>query len=96
MRRPLRARLPARHVVPVVLGAEQRAERGRDVDEVRRVGRAGLDEQHPDVRVLAQAVGEHAARRPGTHDHVVVHRAILLLECARDLAMLGAARRSDP
>ena len=34
------ARLPAGHVVPVVLGAEERAERGGDVDEVGRVGRA--------------------------------------------------------
>ena len=78
------SRLPACHVVPVVLGAEERAERRRDVDEVRRVGRPGLDQEHAHVGVLAQAVGQHAACRAGADDHVVVHRA-LLRGCAEEL-----------
>ena len=59
--------------VPVVLRAEERREGGRDVDEVRRVRRPGLQEQDLHIGVLAQPVGEHAARRARADDHVVVH-----------------------
>ena len=90
---PIGARLEARRVVPVVLRAEQRRHRGRDVDEVGGVGRTRLDEQDADLRVLAEAVGEHAAGRSGPHDDVVVrrHRARLLTAFGTD-----ARRDSHP
>ena len=35
------------------------------------VARAGFEHAHADVRIRAQPVGEHAARRPGADDHVI-------------------------
>jgi len=59
--------------VPVVAALEQPAERDGDVDLVRRVRSAGLDQRNLHVWILAQARGEHAARRASSNDHVVVH-----------------------
>ena len=59
--------------VPVRARAVVGREGGRDVDEVRRVRRPGLQEQDLHIGVLAQPVGEHAARRARADDHVVVH-----------------------
>ncbi|KAG1588272.1 hypothetical protein G6F46_014685 [Rhizopus delemar] len=44
----------------------------RDVDPVVVIAPAGLQQQHPGARVLAQAVGQHAAGRPRAHDDDVV------------------------
>ena len=93
---PVGARLPARDVVPVVLRAEQRAERRRDVDEVRGVRRPRLHEQDLHVGILGQPVGEHAAGRPGAHDHVVVHRAPPLRRGRSHLAILRAMSVATP
>ena len=59
--------------VPVRARAVVGREGGRDVDEVRRVRRPGLQEQDLHIGVLAEPVGEHAARRARADDHVVVH-----------------------
>ena len=76
MRRSSR-RAPSRSCGPSRAGCGKGAERRRDVDEVGRVRRPGLDQQDPHVAVLAQAVGEHAAGRAGADDHVVVHHSTL-------------------
>ena len=66
-------RLVPGRVIPVLRAAVERRERRRDVHEVVRVRAARLDQEDADVRVLSKAVREHAARRPRTDDHVVVH-----------------------
>ena len=66
------AGLGERRVVPVHVGLEERAERGRYVDQLLLVRRPRLDQEDRDVRVLAQTRGEHAARRPCSDDDVVV------------------------
>ena len=50
---------------------EQFHKAGRDMDIGAPVAPAGLDQQYPHLRVLAQAVGENAAGRSGADDHIV-------------------------
>ena len=58
--------------IPVeLLVVQQLGEAGRDVDPHRLVARAGLEQQHLDVRILAQPVGQNAARRAAAHDDVI-------------------------
>src|SRR5882757_6373254 len=83
--------LPHGRVVPVLRAPQQRADSGRHVDQVVAVRTAGLQEQDSDIRVLAQAVGEDAARRPGANDHVVVLR--MSAHCLPPLAQTAAERR---
>jgi len=65
-------RLGLAEQVPVGGALEQQRERHRhgDLGEVLRSAR--LDQRDADVRVLRQARGEHAARRSGADDHVVI------------------------
>ena len=63
--------------VPVEGRLVELGEGDRDVQAVLGVRRAGLDEADGAVRVLGQAVGQHAAGRAGADDHVVVHGPIL-------------------
>jgi len=59
-------------VEPVHARIDQRVhEAGRDMDEGMPVGRTGLEHADRGLLVLAQPVGEHAACRTGTHDHIV-------------------------
>ena len=58
--------------VPVELVVVQElGEAGRDVDPHRLVGRARFEQQHLDTRVLAQPVGQNAARRAAADDDVI-------------------------
>jgi hypothetical protein len=57
--------------VPVEARLEGDREHRGNVDRIRRVGTAGLEQVHRHIRVLAQAGCEHAAGRPGSDDHVV-------------------------
>ena len=67
-----------RDEVPVDAALQERTERERHVDLRVGVGGPGFDHRDPNVRILAQAGGEHAARRAGSDDHVVErHRRIL-------------------
>ena len=66
-------RLGLAEEVPVQAGLEDDREHGGDVQLRRGVGAAGLEQQHGDVGVLAEAGGEHAARRPCADDHVISH-----------------------
>ena len=52
----------------------QARDRGRHQLRGRRRA-AGLEQAHLDLRVLAQAGGDHGARRSRPHDHVVIRRA---------------------
>src|SRR4051812_6500787 len=70
-RAPVAVRLGLGAVVPVQLGVELLGEARRDHDVGVAVLAAGLDEQHPDGRVLRQPVGEDAAGRAGADDDVV-------------------------
>ena len=65
--------LGRRVVVPVDLRAAELQIAERHVDVLQRVRRAGLEQQHLHVWVLAETVGEHTTRRSCTDDHVVVH-----------------------
>ena len=60
-------------VVPVDLGARELQVAEGDVDVLVDVRRPGLEQQHPHVGILAEAVGDHAPRRAGADNHVVVH-----------------------
>ncbi len=61
-------------VIPVhALLAHQLGQPRGHVDEGMPVAGAGFQQQHPVGRILAQAVGQHAAGGAGTHDDVVVH-----------------------
>ncbi len=60
-------------VGPVVgVVGERVGEGGRHVDEQAQIRRTGLDQQHRDIRLLGEAHREHAARRAGADDDVVV------------------------
>ena len=61
--------------VPVEARLEHGRERRRDVELRRRVRAARLQQEHADVRILAQARSEHAAGRAGPDDHVVSHHS---------------------
>ena len=74
---------------PVPVARQVRAEGERHVDLGGVVGRARLDHRHLDVRILAQAIGHHAAGRAGADDHVVVHARTVRLRRRR-----GPARRA--
>jgi hypothetical protein len=66
-------RLLARVISPVrarIADAIQIAD--RDVDPVVVVAAARFEQQHANVRIGRQPIGEHAARRAGADDHVVV------------------------
>ena len=68
------ALLRERHVVPVVLGAEEPVVGGRDVNLVDVIGRrACLEEKHSGAGVFGEPRGQHAARAAAAHDHVVEH-----------------------
>ena len=59
-------------VEPVHRRIDQRVhEAGRDMDEGMPVARPRLEHADRRLAVLAEPVGEHAAGRAGTHDHVV-------------------------
>ena len=64
--------------IPVEVGLEDEREHRRDVQLRCGVRPSRLQQEHRDVRVLAQAAGEHAARSPGSDDHVVSHGRALL------------------
>ncbi len=63
----------SRVVVPVDLGPAELQVAEGDVDVLVHVRRAGLQQEHLHVRVLAQARRQHAARGTRPDDHVVVH-----------------------
>jgi hypothetical protein len=65
-----------------LVAAKQRRPGDGHVDEGVGIRPTGLDEQDVHVAILAQPVGEHAARRSSTHDHVVIHRHRLRLAAA--------------
>ena len=66
--------LRERDVVPVVPAPEQPDVRGGDLDLLDVLGRwAGLEEEHPDTRVLGEPRGEYAARAAAANDHVIEH-----------------------
>src|SRR5690606_33710954 len=66
-------------VAVVEAAAEQLRERGRQADRELGVARAGLEQQHPQRRILAETAGERAPRRAGAdHDEVELgHRPIV-------------------
>ena len=67
--------LRRRRVTPVDVGAIELRERRRDLDLQLPRARAGLDQEHRDVRILGEARREDAARRAGSDDDDVVHGA---------------------
>src|SRR5712671_297194 len=70
---PVERRLGLGLVGPVHIGPrEELAVAERHVDPGIRVARPGFEQQDFVAAVLGQAVGEHAARRPGANDNVVV------------------------
>jgi hypothetical protein len=73
---PVAMRLAAGRVVPVDGAVGERGHSQRNVDVVEGVRRAGLDEQHFDVRVFTQACCQDAAGRACAHDDVVVHASL--------------------
>ena len=75
---PTEARLFLAEEVPVEVGLEDEREHRRDVQLRCGVRPSRLQQEDRDVRVLAQAAGEHAARGPGSDDHVVSHGRALL------------------
>ena len=75
---PTEARLFLAEEVPVEVGLEHEREHRRDVQLRCGVRPSRLQQEDRDVRVLAQAAGEHAARGPGSDDHVVSHGRALL------------------
>ena len=73
MRRPLRLGSGSVSIAPVVHRVlVHLADAERDVDQRMRVAAARLEQQHARGAVLAQPVGQHAARRAGADDDVVV------------------------
>jgi hypothetical protein len=86
-------RLGLGRVIPVELCVELVGERRWDLDVQRAIAPAGLQQQHSHRRVLRQPICEHAARRPGSDDHVVVHSAHppAFVGVAAGLAGAGAA-----
>ncbi len=84
-------------VVPVVAVVRERhRKRRRHPDENAVIGPSGLQHGQLHIRVLAQAVGQHAAGRPGPDDHVVEflagpHRGVIAFSTGR---RCGRARRT--
>jgi len=101
----LAARLPAgapvqallRHGVEVpvrgVRAGHQR-EAGGHVDQRVGVGRAGLEQRHRDLRILAQACRQHAAGGAAAHHDVVEVHALSLCRCRPGTA--GCRNRLAP
>jgi len=80
---PVEVRLVRGRVVPIDVGAQERRPRARDVDQLGRVRRACLEQQHRARGILAQPVRQDAARRPCTNDDEVVHQ-IVPLRCGQE------------
>jgi hypothetical protein len=68
---PAESRLRHRPVAPVDLAPVQPRERGGNPDLPPPGLAARLEQEHPRRGILAQPGGQHAAGRPGSHDHVV-------------------------
>ena len=66
-------RLGFRDQTPIEAGVIHRVSEGRGHGDANRVvGAARFQQQHRDIRVLAQPVRHHAAGRAGAHHHVIV------------------------
>ncbi len=72
---PVQMRLRLGPIAPIVgLGVHRDRQRRRHLDEDGAVRSAILEDQHAAAAVFAQPVGEHAARRAGADDHIIIGR----------------------